>query len=98
MTRAELVEEVARASKLTRKQSEVVVEAVFMAVGSALQSGEKVEVRGFGSFRVRRRQSRPGRNPRTGEGVIVPARSVPYFKPGKDLRRLINRDALSPHD
>jgi integration host factor subunit beta len=92
MTRAELVEEIARASKLTRKQSEVIIEAVFSAIGSALTQGEKVEVRGFGSFRVRQRQSRPGRNPRTGEGVTVPERRVPYFKPGKDLRQLINRE------
>ena len=92
MTKAELVEEVARASHLTRKHSEVIVDAVFSSIVDALKKGDKIELRGFGSFRVRNRQSRTGRNPKTGAGVSVPAKRVPHFKPGKELRELINRD------
>ena len=60
-------------------------------IADALQRGDKIELRGFGSFRVRRRASRTGRNPKTGQGVVVPAKRVPYFKPGKELRELLNR-------
>ena len=91
MTKAELVDTVARASDLTRKHTEVIVDAVFSSIMDALQGGDKIELRGFGSFRVRRRTSRTGRNPKTGAGVVVPAKSVPHFKPGKELRELINR-------
>jgi integration host factor subunit beta len=91
MTKAELVEEVGEKAALTRKHSEVIVDAVFSAILEALQHGDKIELRGFGSFRVRERGSRTGRNPKTGEGVVVPAKKVPHFKPGKELRELINR-------
>ena len=91
MTKAELVDEVAQVSDLTRKHSEVIVEAVFSSIVGALQKGDKIELRGFGSFRIRRRDSRTGRNPKTGAGVMVPAKKVPHFKPGKELRELINR-------
>jgi integration host factor subunit beta len=90
MTKAELVDEIARKASLTRKHSEVIVDAVFSSIIEALQNGDKIELRGFGSFRVRHRASRTGRNPKTGEGVLVPAKKVPYFKPGKELRELIN--------
>ena len=91
MTKAELVDEVGRQASLTRKHSEVIVDAVFSSILEALQRGDKIELRGFGSFRIRKRGSRTGRNPKTGEGVVVPAKKVPYFKPGKELRELINR-------
>jgi len=91
VTKAELVDEVAKISDLTRKHSEVIVEAVFSSIIDALQKGDKIELRGFGSFRIRRRDSRTGRNPKTGAGVLVPAKKVPHFKPGKELRELINR-------
>jgi integration host factor subunit beta len=91
MTKAELVEEVGRQASLTRRHSEVIVDAVFSSIIEALQHGDKIELRGFGSFRIRRRGSRTGRNPKTGQGVVVPAKKVPYFKPGKELRELINR-------
>jgi integration host factor subunit beta len=90
MTKAELVDEVGREATLTRKHSEVIVDAVFSTIVLALQRGDKIELRGFGSFRVRRRGSRTGRNPKTGQGVVVPAKKVPYFKPGKELRELLN--------
>tara|TARA_B100000029_G_C17594232_1_gene963548 strand:- start:727 stop:1128 length:402 start_codon:yes stop_codon:yes gene_type:complete len=90
MTKAALVEEVARVAELTKKHSEIIVDAVFESIVSALQRGEKIELRGFGSFRLRRREPRKGRNPKTGDRVDVPSKRVPYFKPGKELKELIN--------
>ena len=93
MTKAELVEEVSRVSDLTKKHSEVIVETVFQSIIDALHRGEKIELRGFGSFRLRQREPRKGRNPKTGDKVDVPPKKVPYFKPGKELKELLNRDA-----
>lgn len=90
MTKAELVEEVAKAAELTKKDSEVIVDEVFKNIIQALNGGDKIELRGFGSFRVRNRDARRGRNPKTGEPVDIPAKTVPYFKPGKELKELIN--------
>src|SRR5213083_1928452 len=90
MTKADLVEEVSRVTELTRKDSEVIVDTLFESVIKALKTGDKLEVRGFGSFRVRQRNARTGRNPKTGEKVEVPAKRVPYFKPSKELKDLIN--------
>src|SRR6266481_6569798 len=90
MTKADLVEEVSRVTELTRKDSEVIVDTLFESVIKALKTGDKLEVRGFGSFRVRQRNARVGRNPKTGEKVEVPAKRVPYFKPSKELKDLIN--------
>lgn len=90
MTKAELVDEVAQNSDLSKKDAEVIVQTVLDSIVDSLKSGEKVELRGFGSFRLRERAARQGRNPKTGEKVFVPAKKVPYFKPGKDLKELIN--------
>ena len=90
MTKADLVDEVARNSVLSKKDAEVIVQAVLDSIVESLKNGGKVELRGFGSFRLRERASRQGRNPKTGEKVFVPAKKVPYFKPGKDLKELIN--------
>ena len=98
MTKAELVEEVSRVSDLTKKHSEVIVDTVFRSIIVALQRGEKIELRGFGSFRLRKREPRKGRNPKTGARVEVPPKQVPYFKPGKELKDLINRDDAPAED
>lgn len=90
MTKADLIEEVSRVVEMTRKESEVIVEAVFDSIVRALRSGDKIEIRGFGSFRTRERQSRIGRNPKTGDRVEVPAKRIPYFKPSKELKDLVN--------
>ena len=90
MTKAELVEKVAKVSELTKKHSEVIVNTVFQSIIEALHEDAKIELRGFGSFRVRQRRSRQGRNPKTGARVHVPAKKIPYFKPGKELKELIN--------
>ena len=91
MTKAELVDEVARVVQLTKKQAETIVNIVFDSIVDSLRSGQKIELRGFGSFRLRSRKSRTGRNPKTGEKVDVPSKKIPYFKPGKELKELINR-------
>ncbi|HUR21857.1 MAG TPA: integration host factor subunit beta [Vicinamibacterales bacterium] len=98
MTKAELVEEVSRVSDLTKKHSEVIVDSVFQTIIDALHRGEKIELRGFGSFRLRQREPRKGRNPKTGDKVDVPPKKVPYFKPGKELKDLINQAPMPPDD
>lgn len=90
MTKADLIEEVSRVVEFTRKESEVIVEAIFSSVVKSLKEGDKIEIRGFGSFRTRQRQSRVGRNPKTGARVEVPAKRIPYFKPSKELKDLVN--------
>lgn len=79
-----------RAAGLSKAQAEAVVKTVLDSIVEALRNGEKVELRGFGSFRLRQRRPRQGRNPKTGTRVQVPGKSVPYFKPGKELRELLN--------
>ena len=90
MTKAELVDDVASAAELTKKDAERLVEIVFESIIDTLNQGEKIELRGFGSFRVRERGARRGRNPKTGDPVDIPAKRVPYFKPGKEMKELIN--------
>ncbi len=91
MTKAELIAEVAKATDLPKKDSEVIVSTVLQSIIDALHRGEKIELRGFGSFRLRNRRARAGRNPKTGERVQVPAKRIPYFKPGRELKELINK-------
>ena len=90
MTKADLVDKVAQNSGVTKKDAEVVVQEVLDSIVDALNAGDKVELRGLGSFRFRKRRARRGRNPKTGEQVQVPAKTVVYFKPGKILEELIN--------
>jgi len=90
MTKADLVEEVARVTELPRKESEAAVETIFDSITSALQSDDKIEIRGFGSFRTRQRRGRTGRNPKTGAKVEVPAKKIPFFKPSKELKDYVN--------
>ena len=90
MTKADLIDEVSRLAELTRKDSEVIVETIFDSVVRSLRVGDKIEIRGFGSFRTRQRKPRVGRNPKTGERVEVPAKKIPFFKPSKELKDLVN--------
>jgi integration host factor subunit beta len=90
MTKAELIEEVSRVVEMSRKDSEVIVETIFDSIVRALRINEKIEIRGFGSFRTRQRQPRIGRNPKTGTRVEVPAKRIPFFKPSKELKDLVN--------
>jgi len=75
---------------LTKKQTEVIVNTFFSNITTALMRGDKVELRGFGNFRVRQRKAREGRNPKTGHTVSIPAKRFPFFKASKDLRQLVN--------
>jgi len=90
MTKADLIDEVSRLTELTRKDSEVIVETIFEGIVRSLRSGEKIEIRGFGSFRIRQRNPRIGRNPKTGDKVEVPAKKIPFFKPSKELKDMVN--------
>jgi integration host factor subunit beta len=96
MTKADLIEEVSRLAELTRKDSEVIVETIFDSVVRALRTGDKIEIRGFGSFRTRQRKPRVGRNPKTGDRVEVPPKKIPFFKPSKELKDMVNRDGGQP--
>lgn len=95
MTKAELIEEVSKVVEMTRKDSETIVETIFDSIVNSLHKGEKIEIRGFGSFRTRQRQPRVGRNPKTGSRVEVPSKRIPYFKPSKELRDIVNHSAES---
>jgi integration host factor subunit beta len=98
MTKADLVEQVAEAigPGITKKDCALVVDGFLNAVKLALQNGENIEIRGFGTFKVRKRKTRTARNPRTGDAVEVPSRTVPVFKPSRHLRtRVARRDRLS---
>ena len=91
MTRSDLVEELAaRFAQLTHRDAESAVKTILDAMGDALVRGNRIEIRGFGSFSVSRRPPRIGRNPRSGESVAVPEKRVPHFKPGKALREAVD--------
>lgn len=86
MNKAELINNVAEDTGLTKKDTERALTAIIDNIGRALAAGEKVSLVGFGTFEVRPRKARVGRNPRTGESIDIPAAKVPTFKPGKGLR------------
>jgi len=90
LTKADLIEEVLRITELPRKESETIVETIFDSIIESLQKGQKIEIRGFGSFRTRERRGRVGRNPKTGAKVEVPAKRIPFFKPSKELKDFVN--------
>src|SRR6201987_6233595 len=96
MTKADLIEEVSRLAEVTRKDSEVIVETIFDSIVRSLRGGDKIELRGFGSFRTRQRQPRVGRNPKTGARGNVPAKKIPYFKPSKELKDIVNTSTPTP--
>jgi integration host factor subunit beta len=95
MTKADLIDEISRLAELTRKDSEVVVETIFDSIVRSLRAGDKIEIRGFGSFRTRQRKPRIGRNPKTGDRVEVPAKKIPFFKPSKELKDQVNGDSAA---
>ncbi|MEC0089771.1 MULTISPECIES: HU family DNA-binding protein [Paenibacillus] len=86
MNKSELISQVAETSELSKKDATKAVDAVFEAIASALQSGDKVQLVGFGNFEVRERSARKGRNPQTGEEIEIAASKIPAFKPGKALK------------
>ena len=90
MTKSELIEAVAKRSNITKARAELVVNCVFEAMTRALEKGEGIEIRGFGSFTVRDYKPYSGRNPRTGKQVAVTQKRLPFFKVGKELKELVN--------
>ena len=93
MTKSVLIEKIAeKVEGLSKKQTEVVIETIFESIKDSLANGGKVEIRGFGNFKLRSRNARKARNPKTGESVDVPPKKVPYFKVGKELREMVNKD------
>lgn len=94
MTKTDLIERVSmKTTILTKKQTEIVVNMLFDSIKEALAAGDKIEIRGFGSFRIRARRNREGRNPKTGQSVEVPQKKVPFFKAGKELKELVDGKA-----
>src|SRR6202162_4118776 len=93
VTKADLVEQVVRVTELPRKESEAVVETIFESIIGALQGGDRIEIRGFGSFRTRQRRGRTGRNPKTGAQGAVPPKRMPFFKPSKERKDHVNSGA-----
>lgn len=92
MTRSDLVEALSeRFNQLGQRDAELAVKAILESIGDALVSGQRIEIRGFGSFSVNQRPARVGRNPRSGESVQIPAKRVPHFKPGKALREAVDK-------
>ena len=91
MTKSELIDAVARRTQITKSRAELVVNCVFDSMTSALERGEGIEIRGFGSFTVREYKPYSGRNPRTGRAVPVPEKRLPFFKVGKELKELVNQ-------
>jgi integration host factor subunit beta len=90
MTKADLIRDVGKALEMSSKESEAVVDTILDNIVKSLREGDKIEIRGFGSFRTRQRNARVGRNPKTGARVEVPAKKIPFFKPSKELKDLVN--------
>lgn len=98
MTKSVLIEKVSeKIEGLTRNQTEIVVDTVFDSIKKALMKGEKIEIRGFGNFRLKTRNPRKARNPKTGESVEVPGKKVLYFKVGKALKESLNKQDAPPN-
>lgn len=93
MTKAELVEMIAEDTGISKKDTGIIVNLILDNIGRALVSSDKVELRGFGSFKIKQRRSRLARNPRTGAAVDVPAKRVPYFKASNELKSRLNKEA-----
>ncbi|MCS7245201.1 MAG: HU family DNA-binding protein [candidate division WOR-3 bacterium] len=89
MNKAQLISEVAKRAGLTKKDSKSAVDAVLSAIKDALSKGQKVRLIGFGTFEVRKRSARKGKNPKTGQTINIPARKVPAFKPSSELRKAV---------
>jgi integration host factor subunit beta len=94
MTKADLVEKFVNKINLTKKETEGIVSIVFQSITDSLTQGDELELRGFGSFRIRERDARVGRNPKSGEKVGFPAKKVPFFKAGKELREIVANNSL----
>jgi integration host factor beta subunit len=96
MTKSELISRIAeRFSYLTRKDAEIIIDTIFDTMVEALARNDRIEIRGFGSFKVKQRGDREGRNPKTGEAVRIPPKRMPFFKVGKELYQRINKSTAA---
>jgi integration host factor subunit beta len=94
MTKSELIEELTATNDIINKrEAEAIINTIFDGIGQALAGGDRVEIRGFGSFTVRQRDAREARNPKSGEVVRIPSKKTPFFKTGKELRERVNGGA-----
>ncbi len=92
MTKSELIETIgSRVTSFSRKDIEIIVDTVFQSMTDSLAGGDKVEIRGFGSFKIKKREGRQGRNPKSGESIFIDSKKVPFFKAGKEIRGRINK-------
>ena len=91
MTRSELIEAVAtKSANFSKKDVEIIISTLFSSIAESLAKGDKIEIRGFGSFKVKQRDGRKGRNPKSGDGIYVDPKKVPFFKAGKELKERVN--------
>ncbi len=96
MTKADLVEDICKRSRLSKSENARIVDEILNAIAQALSEGNHIEIRGFGTFKVRARRSRRARNPRTGDEVNVPAKLVPVFKPSNQLKAMVRGEVELP--
>lgn len=93
MTKSELIEAViAKVQNFSRKDVEIIIDTLFQSMTDSLAQGDKVEIRGFGSFKIKDRDGRQGRNPKSGEGIFIESKKVPFFKAGKEIRERVNKN------
>lgn len=99
MTKSELIEIVSsKVTNFSRKDVEIIVDTLFDSMCSSLSKGDKVEIRGFGSFKIKERDGRQGRNPKSGENIFIESKKVPFFKAGKEIRERINNGEAGEDD
>ncbi|MEK6540308.1 MAG: integration host factor subunit beta [Deltaproteobacteria bacterium] len=92
MTKSDLIEKISEKVKnFTKRDVEIIVDKIFDSIKDGLVSGDKIEIRGFGSFKVKEHGARKGRNPKTGEAIDIPAKKTPFFKVGKELKERVNK-------
>ena len=95
MTKANLIDQIAETTQSTKKDAEQVIDAVLGQITEALAKGEKVDLRGFGSFQANRKKERQGRNPQTGDAITIAAKTVTVFKPSKELAERVNQPKVA---
>jgi integration host factor subunit beta len=92
MTRSQLIEAIAsKVANFSKRDVEIIMGTLFKSITESLARGEKIEIRGFGSFKVKHRDGRRGRNPKSGESIYIESKKVPFFKAGKELKERINK-------
>ncbi len=96
LTKSQLIELISKDSGLPKAETELILQATIERITDSLIKGERIQLHGFGSFQSKKRASRKGRNPKTGEAIDIPEKTVPIFKPGKQLKELVNKEKKAP--